>query len=140
MLFSTKNTGDKIKLTLDRGGSLLTVERQFVSRAVAAQYTESILWTATTFGGDKRPVRWQAVRVFPTETECLTEGRAQVRAYQIDHHVDAKLAPGPGVGNLRIANDGLVVNFARESGSTVLAPGLMPVFAVSCWPVGVTPR
>jgi hypothetical protein len=138
-LFLRKKAGDKVKLTLDRRGSLFTVEPQFVPRAVAAQDTRSILWTTTTFSGDadKRPVWWQTGRVFPTEKECRTEGGAQVRAYQIDHPVDARLSRW----NLRIVDDALVVNLEtfQKVGITVLEPG-QPVFAVSCWPVGVNPR
>ena len=74
------------------------------------------------------------------------EGRAQARAYHNDHFVDARLASGPGWGDVRIVNDGLVVNSVRETfdfdkGRTVtLEPGPIPVFAASCWPVGVNPQ
>jgi len=102
--------------------------------------TRSMLWTTTIFSddADQRPVRWQTAHGFPTESQCLEEGRVRVREYH-SFVADAIVAMGPRKGDVQIVNDGLAVNVVRQtfdkSGAVISETGPIPVFAVRYSPV-----
>src|SRR5262249_31774894 len=104
------------------------------------QDTRSVLWTADDIRRDGSPV-WRTVRVYPTEAECRTEGRARARKIVNDIAPEIKSA-GHRAEIVKYGITGRIVivragTFRRMDFDK---PGSMMEFTASCWPVVVTPE